>query len=226
MKILVWGGKLKARLLLNLLSQPKSLNIKKKISFSGLFDPKLKKPIFKTKLRFYYKKQDLKKLINQSKYFICCVGSNKSRYYISEKLTQYKLKPLDIKSNFTTIDKTVKLGKGIQIMPNVVINSFCEVGDYCILNTSATLDHDCIIKNGVHIMGGASIAGGVQIDNFAIVGTNATIFPNIKIGENSIVGAGAVVNKNVPRNTVVVGNPAKVLKKNYVRQNLDIFKNL
>ena len=54
MKILVWGGKLKARLLLNLLSQPKSLNIKK-ISFSGLFDPKLKKPIFETKLNFYYK---------------------------------------------------------------------------------------------------------------------------------------------------------------------------
>ena len=223
MKILVWGAKLKARLLLNLISQPKSLGIKKKITFSGLFDPKLNKPIFDSKIKFYNKKKDLKNLIKKSKYFICCIGPNKSRYYISEKLSQLKVKPLDIINKYTNIDRSVKIGRGVQIMPNVVINSFCEIGDFCIINTSATIDHDCLIGDGVHIMGGASIAGNVKIGSYATIGTNSTIFPNIEIGESSIVGAGAVVNKNVPKNTVVVGNPAKFLKKNYERFNLDIF---
>lgn len=226
MKILVWGAKLKARLLLNLLSQPKALDIKKKITYTGLFDPKMKKPFFETKINFYNKKQDLKLLVKKSKFFVCCVGPNKSRYFISQKLSELNVKPLSLISKYTTLDKTVKIGNGVQIMPNVVLNAFSTVGDYCILNTSATVDHDCKIKNGVHIMGGASIAGNVKIENFATIGTNATIFPNIKIGENSIVGAGAVVNKNVPKNTVVVGNPAKFLKINKEKFNLDIFSQI
>jgi acetyltransferase-like isoleucine patch superfamily enzyme len=47
----------------------------------------------------------------------------------------------------------------------------------------------------------------------ASVGTGATILANVTIGENAIVGAGSVVTKDVPANTIVVGNPAKVLRQ-------------
>ena len=47
----------------------------------------------------------------------------------------------------------------------------------------------------------------------ASIGTNATIMCGIEIGENAIVGAGAVVTKNVKANTIVIGNPARILKK-------------
>ncbi len=69
MKVLVWGAKLKARLLLNLLSQPESLDIKKKISFTELFDPKLKKPIFETKISFFNKKKRFKFFNKEIKIF-------------------------------------------------------------------------------------------------------------------------------------------------------------
>jgi acetyltransferase-like isoleucine patch superfamily enzyme len=47
----------------------------------------------------------------------------------------------------------------------------------------------------------------------ASIGTSATILGGITIGENSLVGAGSVVTKDVPSNVVVIGNPAKIIKK-------------
>jgi acetyltransferase-like isoleucine patch superfamily enzyme len=46
----------------------------------------------------------------------------------------------------------------------------------------------------------------------ASIGSGATILANITIGENAIVGAGSVVTKDVPRNAIVAGNPARVMR--------------
>src|SRR5208282_2046821 len=46
----------------------------------------------------------------------------------------------------------------------------------------------------------------------ASIGSGATILSNLTIGENAIVGAGSVVTKDVPANSIVAGNPAKVLR--------------
>jgi len=53
----------------------------------------------------------------------------------------------------------------------------------------------------------------VTIHNGAWIGANVIILPGVTIGENSVVGAGSVVTKNVPSQTVVAGNPAKIIKK-------------
>ena len=62
-------------------------------------------------------------------------------------------------------------------------------------------------------MPGASIAGRVKIGDFATIGTNATVLPDINIDAGAYVGAGAVVTKNVKKNQIVVGNPARFIKK-------------
>jgi len=51
------------------------------------------------------------------------------------------------------------------------------------------------------------------VKNGASIGTGATILANVTIGENAIIGAGSVVTKSVPANSIVAGNPAKVLRK-------------
>lgn len=53
----------------------------------------------------------------------------------------------------------------------------------------------------------------VHIKKNAWIGANVTILPGVTVGENSVVGAASVVTKDVPDNVVVVGNPARVLKK-------------
>ena len=60
------------------------------------------------------------------------------------------------------------------------------------------------------------ILGNVKIGNYTYIGANSTIRQNIKIGNNCIIGAGSVVTKNVKDNNVVVGSPAKFLKKNKI----------
>ena len=47
----------------------------------------------------------------------------------------------------------------------------------------------------------------------ASIGSGATILSNLTIGENAIVGAGSVVTRDVPPNTIVAGNPAKILRQ-------------
>jgi len=54
---------------------------------------------------------------------------------------------------------------------------------------------------------------GAIVKRGARIGGGATILPGVTIGENAFVGAGAVVVKNVPPNTMVVGNPARILRK-------------
>ncbi|HPI54262.1 MAG TPA: acetyltransferase, partial [Chitinophagaceae bacterium] len=103
------------------------------------------------------------------------------------------------------------IGEGAQILANSSVCARVELGNYCIINTSASVDHECVLGQGVHIGPGAKLAGCIHIDDYAFIGTNATLLPRVNIGANAIVGAGAVVTKDVPPNCIVVGNPAKVI---------------
>lgn len=103
------------------------------------------------------------------------------------------------------------LGESCQILAHATICTEVVVSNACIVNSSATIEHECFLGTGVHIGPGAKLAGLVEIKEYSFVGTGAIVLPRIKIGRNVVVGAGAVVTKNIPDNTTVVGNPAKPL---------------
>jgi sugar O-acyltransferase (sialic acid O-acetyltransferase NeuD family) len=217
-KIFLYGGKSTAFLVQEILKEKK-----RKISY--IFDKYIKeKPHFKTEAIFSNKKEDLLLFLKNSKYFFVCIGmmDGKLRYYISKKIQEYKIKELSILSKESCIDKSVEYGSGLLAMPHSVVNKKTIIGSNCYLNVNSVIDHECKIGNGVHIMGSAYIAGRVTIGDFSSIGANATILPDILIGTNSIVGAGAVVIKNVPNNSVIVGNPAKFLRKNNKKYDFNI----
>jgi sugar O-acyltransferase (sialic acid O-acetyltransferase NeuD family) len=207
-KILLWGGKSKAKILNNmLLQQGEEINY--------IYDKFIENIDFDTNAKFSNKKNDLLKIISDSSHFVVCLGAGeygKGRHLISLELIKKGLRPLSIISKHSFVDSTASIGWGIQAMPGSLVHSFTKVGDACILNSNSTIDHDCKVGNGVHIMGSAAIAGRVEIGDYVSIGTNATVLPDIKIGEGAFIGAGALVNKDVEANTVVIGNPAQVLK--------------
>jgi len=108
---------------------------------------------------------------------------------------------------FVSNDAT--LGRGCQILAGAVITAAARLGQSCIVNTKASVDHECQLSDGVHIAPGATLAGCVHVGACAMIGAGAVVLPRIRIGANAIVGAGAVVTRDVPDNAVVIGNPAR-----------------
>ncbi len=97
-------------------------------------------------------------------------------------------------------------------MPGSVVNDYAAIGDFCIINSNSTVDHECVLGVGVHVMGGATLAGRVRVGDCSSIGSGAIVLPRVTIGSNCVIGAGAVVTKDVPDNAVVVGVPGKVIR--------------
>jgi len=81
-----------------------------------------------------------------------------------------------------------------------------------IINTRASIDHDCTIGNSVHIAPGSVLCGNVTVGEESFICAGATVIPNLVIGRNVTVGAGSTVIMDVPENLTVVGSPAKATK--------------
>lgn len=144
------------------------------------------------------------------KEFVISIGNNKVRKRISEKLTKIGeaiIDPSSKISDFTTI------GIGTVVMPSVVVNSDTIIGKHVILNTGAIIEHDCKIGNFTHISPNATITGGVSVGEGTHIGAGAIVIPGINIGKWVTVGAGAVIINDIPDNTIVVGNPGKIIKQ-------------
>lgn len=88
-------------------------------------------------------------------------------------------------------------------------------GQALVVNFKTIIGSNCVLRNSVTI-GHKKLADGTlstcpRIGNNVDIGANACIIGDVVIGDNVIIGAGAVVVKDVPPNSVVVGNPARIL---------------
>jgi len=111
-----------------------------------------------------------------------------------------------------SVCETANVGDGSQVLAHAVVAADCEIGQGCIINHNVTLDHECVLGDGVHLAPGATICGLVTIGNNVMIGAGAVVLPRLTIASGSIIGAGAVVTKDVPVKSVVVGNPALVIR--------------
>lgn len=106
----------------------------------------------------------------------------------------------------------VVMGEGAQLLARSIVLTGTRIGFNTIINTAASIDHDCDIGNHVHIAPGVVLSGSVRIEENCHIGIGAKIIQGIHVGRNSLVAAGAVVISDLPENSRVAGVPAKVMQ--------------
>lgn len=149
----------------------------------------------------------------QLNYIVAIAGSRgKDRLSIHRMLQSHSLEPITAIHPTSFVAPNAHIGAGGQILAQAAVCVEARLADCCIVNTCASVDHECQLEEGVHVAPGAHLAGCVYAGRYAMIGAGATVLPRIRIGEGSIVGAGAVVVKNVLPYTVVAGRPAQHLK--------------
>ena len=159
----------------------------------------------------------LPELVDQGvSHFLVGLGAtedNEPRKGLFELGLSHQLEPLTVKAPSALCSPYARIGSGCQLFPGSIVNTRANIGQNVIVNSGAIVEHDCILGDHVHVATGARLASTVRVGAAAHIGAGATVRQLISIGEGAVVGAGAVVVKDVPPWTVVVGVPARILKR-------------
>lgn len=109
-------------------------------------------------------------------------------------------------------------GKNIHIGKNVFINSGCHFQDQggIYIGNDVLIGHNVVLATINHALNPndrKNLYAPIHIGNQVWIGSNATILQGVTIGNGSVIGAGSVVTKSIPENSLVVGVPAKIIRK-------------
>jgi len=106
-----------------------------------------------------------------------------------------------------------RVNEGSVIAPGAVVGPHSEIGKHVLINYNATVGHDTFVGDLSVISPNSAVGGNCNIGESVYIGAGSCIKENLIIGQNTVIGMGAVVTKNVPNNSVVVGNPGMVFHR-------------
>jgi acetyltransferase-like isoleucine patch superfamily enzyme len=128
------------------------------------------------------------------------------------------------------IGDETKIGAFVEIQKNAKIGARCKISSHTFICEGVVIEDNVFVGHNVTFINDSypratTRDGELQtetdwrvettlIKKGASIGSGSTILANVTVGENAIVGAGSVVTRDVPAETVVAGNPARVLRNN------------
>ncbi|MDB5227218.1 MAG: acetyltransferase [Bacteroidota bacterium] len=141
------------------------------------------------------------------------LGRPETRKLITEKCIEAGFVLQNIIHPSSVIMPSAKIGKGLFIGANAIINTDVTVFDHVIINNGVIIEHDAVIESYCTISPGACIGGRSHIRESSFIGSGAIVLARTTIGKHAIIGMGAVVNREVDDFTLAYGVPARQIKK-------------
>ncbi len=145
---------------------------------------------------------------------VCGIGSiwpsrsDGPRAKTIEKFSTLGYRFVGLRHPFCWVAPDANLSDTSQIHAGVVVQTGAIVGDFTIVNTRASIDHDCSIAAHCHIGPGVTLSGNVVVSEGTHLGTGCNVIQGIRIGKGCFVGAGATVVRDVADGLYVRGTPA------------------
>jgi UDP-2-acetamido-3-amino-2,3-dideoxy-glucuronate N-acetyltransferase len=122
-----------------------------------------------------------------------------------------------------------KIGTFVEIQKGARVGRNCKISSHTFICEGVTIEDEVFVGHNVTFINdmyprATAAGGGLQteadwvcvptlVKKGASIGSSATLLAGITVGERAIVGAGAVVTKDVPPDTIVAGNPARIMRK-------------
>lgn len=157
---------------------------------------------------------NLDDLENQKDYcYFVAIGDNIKRTYWHNEIVKRNLEIINVIDKTAILSENITFGRGIFIGKLAIINSDARIGENVIINTKALVEHGCRIGNNVNISTNTVLNGDVVIKNNCFIGSSSVINGQITISENSVIGSGTVIIKDIEKNVVVAGIPARIIRR-------------
>jgi sugar O-acyltransferase (sialic acid O-acetyltransferase NeuD family) len=113
------------------------------------------------------------------------------------------------------IPRRTDFGVGSYVNAGCCLGGGSRFGAFVVINRGVTVGHDATVGDFASIGPGAVIAGNVSVGRGATLGVGCTVSPRVTIGDNATVGAGAVVIRDVSSDSLVLGNPARLVRSGF-----------
>lgn len=145
---------------------------------------------------------------------IVAIGDNYTRKKVVERIKEISpsLKFLTAIHPNSVISDSVNIGEGSVVMAGAVVNACVSIGKFCIINTNASVDHDCKLYDFVSLAPKVGLGGSCTIGHLSAVGIGTNLIHGVVIGENCVVGAGSLVLEDFEDNLISYGTPAKKVR--------------
>ncbi|MCB5161506.1 acetyltransferase [Marinomonas algarum] len=160
------------------------------------------------------KSDDLLKQDNTNLSVAVAIGNNTIRQQKIDLLNKEQFYLPILIHPRATVSQYAQLSLGSVVLAGAIVNAFARIGKGVIINSSAVIEHDCVIGDFSHICPNTSLAGGVTTGTQVWVGIGSQVKQLINIGDNVLIGAGSTLLKDLPANTTAYGSPAKIIALN------------
>ena len=144
---------------------------------------------------------------------IVTIGNLQQRSRLISQLKNFDIELCTVIHPFTSVASEVEIEQGCYIGHGVLVGTDVVIKEGTFVTDGASIGHHSIIGRCSHVTGGVNIGARVTVGEECMIGMSSTLVSDVTVGNGVFVATGSLVTKNVAKNMMVVGSPARPIRK-------------